>query len=662
MPRYRLATMLFDYTTVDVDSVESGIDKAIAAAEAIIDKVVAPTTEATFENILQPLDEVDNVLGQANASWAFMGYVHPVEEVRDAGRVGEEKLQSFGIDLAFREDLYQAICDFAETEEADRLEGEKARLLTFIQRDLRRAGHELAPDQRAALKERSQRMVELGVRFQQNIDDSDNTLLLERGDLEGLPDAYIDSLETDDESGKLKLTMAYPHIIPFMDNAARRDLRKQASFLFNTRAVGKNRPILDEMIRLRQEIADIFEVPSWAHHVLEERMAKTPERVEEFYESLVPQLTAQGEKDVAAMIPLLEADTGDDQLQLWDWRYYDTLQRKTDYGVDQYEVAKYLPLDRILAGLFELTSKTFGLTYEEVAKPKAWHPDVSLHAVLDSETGELLAHFYLDLFPREGKFSHAAEFPMIGSRRLPEGTYQNPACAMVANFTKPTTDAPSLLQHAELETLFHEFGHVLHQNLGRTEMGRFSGTNVERDFVEAPSQIMQHWVWRSDVLRRFARHYQTAEVIPDDLVNQLVAARRLNTAVQQLRQVQFGLLDARLHGPGTKKDLNAIARATSDVSLMPFHEGTFYPASFGHLMGYDASYYGYMWSEVFGDDMFGRFEDGGVTSPEIGMQYRREILEKGGTIDADEMLVNFLGRQPDNSAFLRKLGIMGADW
>ena len=206
------------------------------------------------------------------------------KEVRDAGRVGEEKLQSFGIDLAFREDLYQAICKFAETEEADRLEGEKARLLTFVQRDLRRAGHELAPDQRAALKERSQRMVELGVRFQQNIDNSDNTLLVERGDLEGLPDAYIDSLETDDESGKLKVTMAYPHIIPFMDNAARRDLRKQASFLFNTRAVDKNRPILEEVIRLRQEIADIFEVPSWAHHVLEERMAKTPARVEAFYE------------------------------------------------------------------------------------------------------------------------------------------------------------------------------------------------------------------------------------------------------------------------------------------------------------------------------------------------------------------------------------------
>ncbi len=652
---------MFDYTVVDAGSIEPGVDQAIARAEEVLEKVVDPATEPTFANILQPLDEIGDILGQANAHWAFMGYVHPVEEVRKAGKIAEEKLQSFGVDLVFREDLYQAVSRFADTEEAAGLKGEQRRLLEFVQRDLRRAGHELDPDMRAALKERSQRLVELAIRFQQSIDASDNVLLVERDDLEGLPDAYIDSLETDEETGKLEVTMAYPHIVPFMDNAKLRELRKRASFLFNTRAVEENRPILEEVIRLRQEIADIFEVPSWAHHVLEERMAKTPNRVAELYEELILPLTAQGEKDIAAMADLLKADTGNDELQLWDWRYYDTLQRKTEYGVDQYEVAQYLPLDRVLDGLFKLTSETFGLTYQQLETPKAWHPEVTLYAIHDAGSGELLGHFYLDLLPREGKFSHAAVSPLIQSRRLADGSYQNPLCAMVANFTKPTADAPSLLQHTELETLFHEFGHVLHQSLGRTELGRFSGTSVERDFVEAPSQIMQHWVWRSDVLKRFARHYETGEEIPDQLVDQLVAARRLNKAVQQLRQIQFGLLDARLHGPGIDKDLDAIVRETSELSLMSFHDGTFYPASFGHLMGYDASYYGYMWAEVFGDDMFSRFEHEGVNSPEVGMAYRKEVLEKGGTIDADEMLVNFLGREPDNSAFLRKLGIAGTD-
>jgi thimet oligopeptidase len=232
---------------------------------------------------------------------------------------------------------------------------------------------------------------------------------------------------------------------------------------------------------------------------------------------------------------------------------------------------------------------------------------------------------------------------------------------MVANFTKPTKDQPSLLQHGEVETLFHEFGHVLHQSLGRTELARFSGTSTERDFVEAPSQIMEHWIWRPDVLKRFARHYESGEPIPTELVEQLVAARRLNKAMWQLRQMAYGWWDQELHG-GPDRDIDFIYEEGTKTTLLPPHEGTFALASFGHLMGgYDASYYGYMWAEVFGDDMFSRFEDEGVTNPEVGMAYRNEVLAKGGTLDADEMLLNFLGREPNREAFLKKLGIAGTE-
>jgi Zn-dependent oligopeptidase len=358
------------------------------------------------------------------------------------------------------------------------------------------------------------------------------------------------------------------------------------------------------------------------------------------------------------MAALLKEESGDDTVQVWDWRYYDTQQRKTDYGVDPFEVAAYFPLDSVLNGMFDLVQETFGLTFEEEDASDAWHPDVRLFSIADAESGEQLAHFYLDLFPREGKFGHAAEFPLILSRRLEDGSYQNPVCAMVANFTKPTKSAPSLLQHSEVETLFHEFGHVLHQNLGRTELTRFSGTNVERDFVEAPSQIMQHWVWRPEVLKKFARHHETGEPIPDALVDKLVEARQLNIAVHQLRQLQFGWLDQEIHKPGPSKDLVQALKDAADISLLPHPEGTFSLSSFGHLMGgYDAAYYGYMWSEVFGDDMFSVFEEKGATNPEVGMAYRREVLERGGSVDADEMLRKFLGREPDNKAFLNKLGI-----
>ena len=628
----------------------------------MVDEAVAAKELRTFENTLMPLDRLADVMGRAFTRYVFMGYVHPDKDVRAAAKASEEELNQFAVEVIFRDDLNAAVKEYATTEEAESLEGERARDLEFALRDLRLAGHDLPSEVRASVKEKTQRLVELGVRFQSNIDEWDDWILVDRSDLEGLPDSFADGLEQDEESGKLKVTLAYPHFIPFVENAKRRDLREQLSFKFNTQAVEDNRPILEEALRLRHEIARDFDVKSWAHHRLEDRMAKNPERVATFYDELIPPLTAQGRKDISVISGLLKTDTGDTTVRTWDWRYYDTQQRRTDYGVDPFEVASYFPMDSVLTGMFDMVQEVFGLDFDEVADPEVWHPDVRLYVIKDHGSGEELAHFYLDLFPREGKYSHAAEFPLITSRRREDGSYQNPVCAMVANFTKPTADTPSLLQHGEVETLFHEFGHVLHQNLGRTELARFSGTSVETDFVEAPSQIMQNWVWRADVLKKFARHHETGEPIPDSLVDQLVAARRLNIAIHQLRQLKYGWLDQAIHAPGAEKDLDAISRQAADLSLLPIHEGTFDLASFGHLMGgYDAAYYSYMWAEVFGDDMFGRFEEEGVTNPAVGMAYRREVLEKGGSVDADQMLVGFLGREPDNSAFLRKLGITGTD-
>jgi len=649
------------YRTITPAQIGEGTEAAIGAAETILAELVAPNDRRTFENTLLPLDQISDVLSKAFAAYAFMGYVHPDKEVRDAGKASQEKLTKYGTEIWFRDDLNAAVQAYADTEAAGALEGERGRFLEFTLRDLRRAGHDLDPETRARVKEKTERLVELGVRFQSNIDEWDDWILVTREELEGLPDSFIDSLETDEETGKLKVTIAYPHLIPFLENAKRRDLREELRFKFNTVAVEENTKLLEEAVQLRQEIAEAFGQPTWAHHRLEERMAKTPERVKAFYDELLPPLREKARAEIEAMSKLLEAETGDSTVQVWDWSYYDTQQRRTDYGVDAFEVAKYFPLPQVLEGMFELTSEMFGIRFREITDFDSWHEDVRFYAIDDAGTGEELARFYLDLFPREGKYGHAAEFPLIPSRRLEDGSYQNPLCAMVANFTKPTDDAPSLLQHGEVETLFHEFGHVLHQNLGRTELARFSGTNVERDFVEAPSQIMQHWVWRVDVLKRFAHHYETGEPIPDELVDKLVAARRLNKGIFQLRQMMYGWWDQELHG-GPEPDLDRISREGTNISQLPHHEGTFPLASFGHLMGgYDASYYGYMWSEVFGDDMFSRFEREGVTNPEVGMAYRREVLERGGSVDPEEMLLNFLGRPPSNEAFLRKLGIAGTD-
>jgi Zn-dependent oligopeptidase len=649
---------MYSYTDITPEMIAEGTDRVIEEAREILDEAVVGKDTRTFDNTLMPLDRIGDLLAHGFARHAFMGYVHPDAEVRKAGNDAQEKLNTFGVEMIFRDDLNTAVKEYAETDEAAALEGERARFLEFLLRDLRRAGHELEPEVRSEVKEKTQRLVELGVRFQNNIDEWSDHILVTHDELDGLPRSFAESLDTDEETGKMKVTLDYPDILPFTENAKRRDLREELSRKFNTQAVEVNRPILEEAIQIRDEIAQAFGLPSWAHYQLEERMAKTPEAISEFYASLLPPLTEQGMADVGQMAALLQEEAGDDTVQVWDWRYYDTQQRKTDYGVDPFEVAAYFPLDSVLNGMFDLVQETFGLTFQEEDASEAWHPDVRLFSIADAASGEQLAHFYLDLFPREGKFGHAAEFPLILSRRLEDGSYQNPVCAMVANFTKPTQSAPSLLQHSEVETLFHEFGHVLHQNLGRTELTRFSGTNVERDFVEAPSQIMQHWVWRPEVLKKFARHHETGEPIPDALVDKLVEARQLNIAVHQLRQLQFGWLDQEIHKPGPSKDLVQTLKDAAEISLLPHPEGTFSLSSFGHLMGgYDAAYYGYMWSEVFGDDMFSVFEEKGATNPEVGMAYRQEVLERGGAVDADEMLRKFLGREPDNKAFLNKLGI-----
>ena len=647
------------YSTLTPVQIEEGTDQAIAEAHSVLDEIVAPKSQRTFENTLRPLDRIADILAHSQTNYAFMGYVHPDKEVRDAAKNAEEKNSQFGVEIVFRDDLNKAVQEYASTGEAAALVGEQARFLEFTLRDLGKAGHGLDADTRAAVKDKTERLVTLGVQFQQNIDEWDDEILVTRDELDGLPDSFIDALEIDEETGKHKVTIAYPHLIPFVENASSRPHREELRFKFNTVSIEDNGKILEEAVVLRQEIAEAFDQPSWSDHRLEERMAKSPDRVKEFYAGLRGALTEKGEQELSEMSVLLQADTGEEVVQVWDWGYYDTQQRKADYGVDNFEVAKYFPLPQVLDGMLELTSEMFGINFREIEDFDPWHPDVQLFAIDDAESGEEIAGFYMDLFPREGKYGHAAEFPMLPSRRLEDGTYQNPLCAMVANFTKPTDEAPSLLQHGEVETFFHEFGHVLHQNLGRTELGRFGGTNVERDFVEAPSQIMQHWIWRSDVLKRFARHYETGEPIPDELVEQLVAARNLNKGLFQLRQMQYGWWDQEMHS-GPARDLHQIHEEGSQISLMPTHEGTFALASFGHLMGgYDSSYYGYMWSEVFGDDMFSKFEDDGVTNPEVGMVYRRAVLEKGGTVDPDEMLREFLGREPNNKAFLRKLGISG---
>ncbi|MDQ2854078.1 MAG: Zn-dependent oligopeptidase [Chloroflexota bacterium] len=647
---------MHDYTHTTAESVKADVDRALAAAEELIANAVASVDAPSFDATLRPIDLAGAAAIGGYGKGAFMAYVHPEATVRDAGQAAEEQIAKWNVGLPFREDLYRAVRAFAETDEAAALEGEQKRLLQFWLRDFRRAGHELPPADKATLESLRHRLVELEVAFARNINDDQAGIEVTREGLAGLPEAYIERLEPGSQPGTYKVSIKGPEITPFMQQAHDRELREKL-FRRNWTSAMNNRPLLEEALGIRHRIAQLFGLPTWAHYALQIKMAGSPERVEEFYAEIVPPLRAAAAREVAQLQERAERDGLVGPIQAWDWVYYDNKQAREEHGVDQNEVSQYLPLEPVIDGMFALTGQVFGLEYRKVPDARAWHPDVTLYEIHDKASGEMLAHFYADLFPREGKFYHAAAFPLVIGHRNADGTYEKPMNAIVANLTPPSADRPSLLRHGprgEIVTLFHEFGHILHQSLTRAESTRFSGAETERDFVEGPSQIMEHWVWEPSILARFARHYETGEPLPDDLVAKMMAGEYLNVGLRAAWQVSFGAEDMAMHASAEPVDIDTAMREAFAVTSLPYPEGTCSVASFGHLMGgYDAGYYGYLWAEVIGDDLWGRFLAEGITSPAVGQAYRRAILEPNGTRSGDDMVADFLGRPASVQNYLR---------
>lgn len=649
---------------VPADQVSSHVDQALANADEQIAVIVAiPDDQRNFDNTVGAIDDLLNELENQTNMNQFLSYVSPDSDIQTAGRMATEKLDAWLIDFGKNEGLYHAVSAYAATN--PQLEGEQARLLRDAVRDYRRAGMDLSPEARAQLTAIQKQIAKLAQEFDTNILEDETTVLLTREELVGMDDDFIDGLK--ESNGVYVVTLDYPTFGPLLDYADDETSRQKVWTAYKRRGGSKNVQVLENILELRAQVAEMLGYETAADYETEVRMSKNAGRVAEFYAGLRPIVRKKAEQDWNEFTQVKRDDTGDPNavLRPWDFSYYMGKLQQGKYAVDSKEVQKYFPINGAMETIFSINNKLFGVVFEEVTDqataygPALWHEDVRLFLVKDEDSSETLGMFYLDLHPRPGKYGHAAQWGVRQSKTLPNGERQVPVAALVCNFTKPTSDKPSLLTHDEMQTFLHEFGHGIHTILSNTQYASLGGTNVERDFVEAPSQMLENWVWEPEILAIYARHYETGEPIPPALVEGMIAAKNLGSGMLAEHQIYYGMVDQAYHNvPGGKADTTQLGLDLfEDIELYEAVPTTRFQAGFGHLTGYQAGYYGYLWSLVFAQDMYERFGELGLLSPEAGDYYRQIILSRGGSQDAMDMVVEYLGRDPRMDAFLNHLGL-----
>jgi thimet oligopeptidase len=650
----------FETTT---NAIRFNLRQTIAVGNAALDRIGAlKPSEVTFGNTVRALDDIGYQIGLTDDRFGLIKETSTDAALRDATTDALKELQEWAVGIDYREDVYKALRAYADKK--PKLEGEDAKLLAETMRDYRRVGLDLPKAQRDEVERMRKDLTRLMTDFESNVTKAQQAVKFTKAELEGVPESFLAQIKTGDDAYTVMANITWQYISA-MDNAKREETRKRLLVEHDNLARAENIPLLQKILPLRDDIAHKLGYKTWADYQIEVKMAGNAATAMDFLGKLKTGLQPKFDAELAEFRALKAKETGNPsaQIRIWDWRYYSNQLKKEKYNVDAEQLRVYFPYQRVLDGMFNIYQTIFGLKFERVEPPYKWIGDLQLYTVSDTQTGEPLGLFYLDMFPRNGKYNHFAHFRVIGGKLLASGKYQRPTVALICNFPSPTQDKPSLLSHSDVETIFHEFGHAMHSMMTRAKYSRFAGTSVPGDFVEAPSQMLENWVWDKKVLDSFAADYRDpSKKIPADILAKLKEAKLGIEGTRYRRQISLSLTDlalhTQIHDTNAAEALPLSNKVLSDAFL-PVVPDTAFVAYFGHLMGYDAGYYGYAWADAIAADMATVFEHSpnGYFDSAAGHRLRVEIYEPGDSRDVNVSIEKFLGRKRSLEPFLKKIGI-----
>ncbi len=634
-------------------------DAAIQRADEQLNQIAhIPLLERNVRNTLLAFEKVNADFSDAVAPLTFMGYVSTQPEVSQEGSECEQKVSQYMVSIFTRKDLYLILKD---QKDLNRLE---AKLLRETLNDFEDNGLKLSDERLKQMRELKQILAQVESKFSTHLNHDQSTVEFKATELEGVPQSFIDGLKKTHDN-QYTVTTKEPDYIRVMENASCSETRRRMLEAFENKSARENTQLLEEAIIIRQKIAAVMGYKNWADYQMHTRMAKDSDTVLKFLHGLKEKLSLRSKSDLANLLKIKQAtEPTATEINPWDIRYFSNQLKKRDLNLDDEQIREYFPADTVVSGLFEIYSKLLSVKFIEEKNAEVWAPGVQLFQIRNSQGDDLIGYFYMDFIPRPGKYGHAAAFSLISGRMLSDGTYSHPISAIVANFSSPEKGKPSLLKHEEVTTLFHEFGHIMHQTLTKSPFASLSGSNVDQDFVEAPSQMLENWAFSSEVLGALSGHYQDHSCkLPEPLLKKIIEARDFNQGYFYTRQLLLALLDMTYHTQSGPVDtIQIYQKLYKELLGIDSLETGHFPASFGHLMGgYDAGYYGYLWSEVYAEDMFTRFQKEGLLNSDVGQHYRKFVLEQGKMMDAFDILRQFLGREPNTDAFYKRLHIEASE-